>query len=318
MNKTVHITYCSDKICLRPMVASAISAIRNLNSKCQAHIHLLYRNIELSALIELQDFFWKKFQAKFDFYAVPKKLAKKFNNKKCPQKYISDAMFDRLFIHKLIPKLNKTIYIDADTIVTGDLSELYYTDLNDNYIGAVIEPPFEFDEKTHGYDAIRHMKLDIDTFYFNSGVLLMDLNKLRKINFIKKCQNYFNKYINNIVWPDQDILNGVLGEKTLFIAPKFNSSVYDNIMTSQDYYEYLEFYGKSLCYSDDEVQTSINQPVILHYVGAYKPWIHPGKYSLHKDQYWKYYNMSPWKTKDSTTIEKILLNKKNAGGCHVA
>jgi lipopolysaccharide biosynthesis glycosyltransferase len=290
------------------MVTSAISAISNLAPGKKLTIHLIYRNIPKETLETLKQFFDEKFATQFKFYETPNNLAEIFHNESCPEKHISNAMFDRLFIHKLIPEINKAIYLDADIIVEKDLSKLYETNLKNNIIGAVIEPAFEYDVKKYGYNAIRLMKLDIDTHYFNSGVLLLDLAKLRKTNFIDKCSKYFNKHIKNIIWPDQDVLNGVLGHKTHFLSPEFNSEVYENNIMANEYQNYFDFYGKSLPYSEQDIQIATYAPTILHFVGPNKPWIHPGKYYIHKEKYWKYYNMSPWKNKDSMLVEKKLIN----------
>jgi len=296
------------------MVVSAISAIKNLAAGKKISLYLLYRDVPEADLKMLKQFFRTKFNVEFVYRAVPAHLANIFNNDCCPEKHISNAMFDRLFIHKLIPEIDCAIYLDADTVVTGDLNELYEIDLQGKCLGAMIEVPFEYDIKTVGYNAIRLLKLDIDTFYFNSGVLLLDLKKLRKINFIQKCQEYFNKYQENIIWPDQDILNGVLGKHTHFILPKFNAEVYDGAMAAADYRDFFDFYGKTLPYTKHEIYAAINVPVVLHFLGRAKPWIHPGKYSLHKEKYWQYYNLSPWQDRNSMLVEKKLtlavLNRK--------
>lgn len=288
------------------MVVSAISAISNLAADKHMHLHLIYRDISKNSLEMLEQFFDEKFNVKFSYYSIPKNLTKIFNNKHCPEAHISNAMFDRLFIHEIITGIDKTLYLDADTVVIGDLSKLYEINLHANYIGAVVEPAFEYDIKQVGYNAIRLMKIDINTHYFNSGILLMNLNKLRKINFIKKCKKYFNKNQKEIIWPDQDILNGILGSHTYFIPPKFNAEIYEGRVMSIDYHDYFDFYGKTLPYSEQEIHEAINFPAILHFVGSNKPWIHPGKYSLCKEKYWKYYNLSPWGNNDSFLIEKKL------------
>ena len=63
-------------------------------------------------------------------------------------------------------------------------------------------------------------------------------------------------------------------------------------------------------YEFETIQEAIDNPTIIHFVGAYKPWIHPGKYFLHKEKYWKYFNLSPWANKDSNLVWKRLQETK--------
>lgn len=39
----------------------------------------------------------------------------------------------------MFPKYDKCIYIDADTVIPGDISRLYNEDLNDNYLGCIVD-----------------------------------------------------------------------------------------------------------------------------------------------------------------------------------
>ena len=53
--------------------------------------------------------------------------------------YYSNTTYFRLFIADMFPEYDKVIYIDGDTVVQGDISELYNTDLGDKWIGACHE-----------------------------------------------------------------------------------------------------------------------------------------------------------------------------------
>ena len=79
----------------------------------------------------------------------------------------------RLLLDRLLPPdVDRVLYLDGDTIVRGNLAELWQTDMGDAVIGACVEPTM---------DKQRKIALGMENVpYFNSGVLLIDLDKWRK------------------------------------------------------------------------------------------------------------------------------------------
>ena len=51
--------------------------------------------------------------------------------------HITSPTFYRLKIAELLPQYDKALYLDIDTIVLEDLTQLFNTDLGNNYIGGV-------------------------------------------------------------------------------------------------------------------------------------------------------------------------------------
>ncbi|MBR1420082.1 MAG: glycosyltransferase family 8 protein [Selenomonadaceae bacterium] len=139
------------------------------------------------------------------------------------------AMFYRFFIPRFLPKqASKAIYLDADIIVNLDIKEFWNIDLNNFPIAAI-------PESVSGRSP-RMIALDVDPVkdgdvkaeeYFNSGVLLMDLNRLRSrgggalsfecLDAILRHPKY--KYL------DQDALNYVFRKNYLQLQRKFNLRV---------------------------------------------------------------------------------------------
>ena len=73
-----------------------------------------------------------------------------------------------------IMKYDKCVYIDADTIIPGDISLLYNEDLKGNYLGCVVDKSTNDNEKLASY--FEHVIGVPRDKYINSGVLLMDTN----------------------------------------------------------------------------------------------------------------------------------------------
>ena len=130
-----------------------------------------------------------------------------------------EVYYYRAFIARVFLQYDKGIYIDSDTILMADIGELFDIDLGDNIIAARVDPKVamvpefvDYVEKALGIPAKE---------YVNSGVLLMDLKKLRKIHYITQMTDLI-KQDADLVAPDQDYLNVILKGKIMHLDPKWN------------------------------------------------------------------------------------------------
>lgn len=136
--------------------------------------------------------------------------------------YWSIAMYFRLLIDVLYGRMERLIYIDADTIVIEPLTELLAWDLGDRVLGAVTELTFfDQDEKTMA----EHWRRigSVGESYFNSGVLLIDMEAWHSMKVGEVAIELANA--NPERWsfaPDQDILNAIYMGKVCWLPEKFN------------------------------------------------------------------------------------------------
>ena len=135
--------------------------------------------------------------------------------------YSSAVYLYRTFIARLFPQYDKAIYIDADTILAGDIGELYDIDLGEKVVAARPDPKVAAVPEFVGYV---EKALDIPAKeYVNSGVLLMNLKKLRKLYYITKMTDLMKKYDASLVAPDQDYLNVILKGQILHLPKEWNA-----------------------------------------------------------------------------------------------
>ncbi|MBQ7351514.1 MAG: glycosyltransferase family 8 protein [Clostridia bacterium] len=134
--------------------------------------------------------------------------------------HFSVVMYYRLFIESMFPQYSKVIYLDCDIVVLGDISKLYNTILGNNLVAAVREqiicnsPVFsDYTQRAMGIDAYH---------YFNSGILLMNLDKFRKERIEDKFVYLVNKYNFDLVDPDQAYLNVLCKGKIKFLQTGWN------------------------------------------------------------------------------------------------
>ena len=185
-------------------------------------------------------------------------------------KHISIATYFRLFSTELLPNVDKAIYLDCDIFVRGSWKDLWNTDINDYYIGAVYHP----DLLSINNGAFKRLNIPVSQGYFNAGVLLMNLKKWRNENLYSKFLDFIKNNYANIVNHDQDVLNAVCGGQTLSLPCKWN-------MTNIYYYQ-KSMYRTDKRIGEHAVQIERegleNSSVIVHFAFRPKPWEF---YSLH-------------------------------------
>ncbi|MBO5412841.1 MAG: glycosyltransferase family 8 protein [Clostridia bacterium] len=184
----------------------------------------------------------------------------KIKDKLYTRDYYSKTTYFRLFIPNLYPQYNKALYLDSDVVLLRDVAELFNIDLGDNLVGGApddviqtIEVFQEYAEKVVGVADYRN--------YFNAGVLLMNLDELRKYNFQEKFL-YVLGTIKFSVAQDQDYLNRLCKGRVKIIDKNWNRMPVSNIEVDE----------KDL--------------KLIHYNLAYKPWHFED--ILYKDYFWEY------------------------------
>ncbi len=139
--------------------------------------------------------------------------------------HFSIVTYYRLFIASLFPQYDKALYLDCDLVVTGDISELYSFELDDNILGAC---PEEFVQNTPEFRLYAKMALGVDPdTYVNAGVLVMNLAQFRKNKIEKKFIKLITKYDFDLLDPDQAYLNYLCRDKILVLPNGWNKEPFD-------------------------------------------------------------------------------------------
>lgn len=129
--------------------------------------------------------------------------------------YYTESIFYRIFIAALYPEYSKAIYLDCDIVVLGDISEFYNIDLGDNILGAITDDVIATNEDFRNY---AKYGIGVDyTKYFNSGVLVMNLDEYRKEKIQQRFVYLLIKHNFETAAPDQDYLNVLCYDKVRYI-----------------------------------------------------------------------------------------------------
>lgn len=123
-------------------------------------------------------------------------------------KYISSATYIRLRLPSILSDVDRILYMDGDIIVQDDLTELFDMDMGDNYtIAGSLDYGTCISSLTWDkVDYIRNTLPGYEMTYVNAGVLVMELDKLRKSKFEERCKELYDTR-KDFIYADQDIIN---------------------------------------------------------------------------------------------------------------
>jgi lipopolysaccharide biosynthesis glycosyltransferase len=166
----------------------------------------------------------------------------------------SRMAFGRFFLADLLSnEYERVLYLDSDVAVESNLVEIFDLDLKGQPIGAVMDCTFIANQtgkaQQHWRTHMQTIGLPPDAPYFNSGAILIDLDKWRATEVPEKAVWFFaNQAAPRSM--DQDALNYIFFQKWIELHPKWN-------------YQTLYLPYKL----EDKIR-----PVIWHYVDTIKPW----------------------------------------------
>jgi lipopolysaccharide biosynthesis glycosyltransferase len=121
--------------------------------------------------------------------------------------WYSRAVFARLTIPDVIEDEPRVLYMDADTLVLGDLRPLLVRDLGDHPIGAARDPICPLIGHGPGMRGWRELGLPEGREYFCSAVMLLDLARIRSSRLFARASEFLAEHADKVGFPDQDALN---------------------------------------------------------------------------------------------------------------
>lgn len=190
---------------------------------------------------------------------IPVKLPENFGEDFPVLRHLTKEAYYRIFAPFYLPEhLNRILYLDPDITIIGKIGELYNMDLQENcFVGA-----------SHGIPVSQfvnrlRLKMCRGSKYINSGVLLMNLEQLRKEHSAGEILRYIDKNGDKLYFADQDVINGMYSKKTVYFSPlKYNLDEHFFKL-----YNSTRPISKRVDFSWVRKHTSI-----IHYCGKNKPW----------------------------------------------
>lgn len=268
----IPIFFACDEGFVKYTMVSMKSIMENADRSRKYHIYILHMGITKAIQAKVLAMADEEFA--IDFVDVTDKM-RSIADKLPIRDYYSNTTYFRLFIPDMFPQYRKALYIDSDTIVVGNIAELYDHKLGKLYAGvcpdrvvAQTDILGDYVEKVLGVKRTR---------YFNAGVMLMNCSQFRENHLLDEFLEMLHIYLF-VVAQDQDYLNLICKNQVLYMEPKWNAQVF----------------GELAC-PEEEVG-------LFHFNMAAKPW-HYEDCRL-AEYFWKYAKM----TADYDAIKEGLAN----------
>ncbi|MBQ9087068.1 MAG: 1-acyl-sn-glycerol-3-phosphate acyltransferase [Clostridia bacterium] len=254
----IPIFYACDNAFVKFTVVSLHSIMQNASKEYHYRVHILHTDIkeetkeQVYALAQDNPHFEISFDDVTDYlHSIADRLPLR--------DYYSKTTYYRLFIAEMFPEYDKAVYIDSDTVVQGDISQLYLTDIRDAYLGACHEQAMvQVDE----YGTYAEKVVGVSRYnFFNAGVILINCNQFRLRFVLDKFIQYLLTY-NFVVTQDEDYLNLICKDHVYWLDQRWNTEIFG------------------------EIPYPIEEANVLHYIMVNKPWHYAD--CRHGDIFWRY------------------------------
>lgn len=258
------------------MPATVMLASLFENNKEHITVYMLYSDLKISEIKKI-----KEYIQSYGNKLILLKLNSKIFKSVPLGKHFSVEAYYRLIAHEILPKnLKRILYLDSDLIINRSIKKFYNQDIGQNYFVSCEDIDISKKNKI----IYRKINLPKDAKYFNSGVLLYNLELIRKEVKFQKILDYISENKKNIVWVDQDVLNGMFYDKVKFDDFKLYNLKVPAVKRDKKSIDYV-----------------YHNSVIIHFTGPTKPWNR--EYNelfsrfLFGDLFWEYIHLTPYKHK---------------------
>lgn len=181
---------------------------------------------------------------------------------------LTQAIYYRLLIPDLLlgENVQKAIYLDCDLMLNADISELWNVELGRNVLAAVAETNegCRYVSSPRALRLYKELGIPEKNKYFNSGVLVMNLEEWRKRNITAKVCNYLTENREQVIYHDQDGLNAILWDSWLELPTDWNVMSY--LFITEHKHQVINM-------EKETVEQLRRKPKIVHFTGWKKPWI---------------------------------------------
>ncbi len=285
---TIHVAFASNRRYFH-FVLIAVTSILHYHRSGNLVVHLLHPDLTDEELAR-----FKFLEEKAPFELVPHRLDL--------EKYTRDfgrfsPILWRLAIPDLVLDIDRLIYLDCDLVLCDDIEKLWTIDLRGNIMGAIGDRVGR-KVRTQGIAPLK---------YFNSGVMLWDLKRMRQENAMGKWQETLKQHDCNLPYCDQTLLNLVHRDECLLLPQNWNlhNSIYRN----------LPLEGM---YTVEETIDAIRNPGIVHFTGHHKPWL-LFKFTHHPyaSRFWHFALRAPvsWRLKAKILLKRLLTGRLHEPKC---
>jgi lipopolysaccharide biosynthesis glycosyltransferase len=220
----------------------------------------------------------------FREFAPPAKLLLPLN----PRAHYTLDNWLRLWVADFFPaEVARVLYLDSDLVVLGNIAPLWRADLEGQLLGAIDIPGAE--------RGVVHLGLQPEDGYFNSGVLLFDLQRWRESHALDEVLDYVEAHPELMTRDvDQEALNACFHDRRKRLDYRWNAVT----LFFQD--------TVPLPLPLSEVEAVRQEARVIHFNGPSKPWSYFCSHAR-KAEYEKYLRMTEWR--DFVPADRTAANR---------
>ena len=169
-------------------------------------------------------------------------------------------MYYRIFAAQVLPpELDRVLYLDPDVLAINPVEKLYATPMGDALFAAC----------SHVHASLRKLNelrlgMKKDAPYINSGVMLLNLSRLRREQHPETVQEWLAEH-KSLFLPDQDVISTLYGDRILLLdALQYN--------LGEKFYLSCRLRPRSVGEGRPDLAWVRQNTVLIHYCGRNKPW----------------------------------------------
>jgi lipopolysaccharide biosynthesis glycosyltransferase len=254
-----NVVYACDNHYVRQTIVSVVSLLENNKYPIKVWIvsdGIKMENIEL--IIEKT----RKFHIELEFLDIEKILEDVIlvGGERHPR-----TIYAKLFLEDAI-RADKLLYLDSDTVINCDLSELWIRDMSEELIAGVMMP----------YSAIKKGLMDISSkaSYLCDGIVLLNLDLWREYKISNKCKEYIQRYMGKPPMMSEGTLNYICQQKIGVLPPRYNLMSFMIMYSSK---KIRKLFETKDYYTELELDEARNFPAIIHFIKELynRPWFDP-------------------------------------------
>lgn len=282
---SIKIAFVTDNNYFDYMFVAIESLITNNKDKNKINFYIIDMGIAQSNINKIQKRYFKFENITFEFIKIDQKKLEKYNIKT----HVSSAAYAKVYISNLI-NVDKVIYLDCDLVVIEDILKLWNMFDNTTSIKAVWNPFYNYDNE--------YLGVDHKSKTFNSGVMLLNLDLIRKKDTTTKLVNFLNDNHNKTKLHDQAAFNAIFKDEWQEIDLHWNCQV----SMLQNSYSKLNI-------SKNTYYRLYRNASIVHFTSNSKPWLYRNSHP-YKKTYLKYHkrifgNINYTDVNIKSTLQKI-------------
>jgi lipopolysaccharide biosynthesis glycosyltransferase len=257
MNDPVHVAAACDENYAMPLAAMLASIGASLSEQRRVVVHVLESGLVDQTRLRIE----RRLDPKLQLNWIPIDVSRLSSLQATLRRFdtVSLQSYYRLLLPEVLSsQLQKVIYLDCDLVVNHDLSELWDLDVSSTCLLAVPEliAGSRFVSSRAGIRLYRELGLPADLRIFNSGVMVLNLQKWRALRIAQRALVYLREAGPYLQWHDQEAINAIAAGDWRALDPRWNVTMH-------------AFRGTS---DRAKHAAAINDSFILHYNSAIKPW----------------------------------------------